>query len=160
MGSKIHVAGGILSVSYAFVPALWDAPDSTMVRQWRTVYNRGANAAPLLSVISTASFGFLSFKLVKTLNQGKAEAYALAALSTISIVPYTLLVMASTNKKLKDKAAQADKEKKKAENRISKDERGNTELVKDLVVRWQLLNAGRGVFPLVGALLGLYTTLV
>lgn len=129
-----------------------------MVRQWRTAYNQGKKAAPLLSLIATSSFGFLSYKLVKTLNQAKGEVYALAALATISIVPYTLLVMATTNGTLLNKAAQADAQQKNAESNISEKEFENEESAKELIARWSLLNFGRGVLPLVGTSLGLYAT--
>lgn len=129
-----------------------------MVRQWRTVFNQGKKVAPLFSLISTSSFGFLSYKLVKTLNQTKGEVYALAALTTVSIVPYTLVAMGSTNKSLLSKAAEADAQQTDTEDGISKEESENEESAKELVARWRLLNFVRGVLPLVGTSLGIYAT--
>ena len=116
-------------------------------------------ALPLLSLISASSFSFLSYKLVKTLNQAKGELYALAALVTISVVPYTLLAMVSTNRKLLGKTSPAGASESVSGNHEREEVSNNDESAKELLARWRLLNFGRGVLPLLGTSLGLYATI-
>lgn len=119
------------------------------------VYDKGVRLAPPLSLIASSSFAFLSYSLVKTLNQAKGELYGLAALATIGIVPYTLFFMAATNETLINKTAEYKAESKREARIVTKEES-----MQGLLSRWNMLNYGRGVFPLIGTSLGLYATLV
>lgn len=83
--------------------------------------------------------------------------YALSALFTLGIVPYTMIGMLPTNKKLKKKVEEMeglDIGEKATEIGLAKGESA-----KELLDWWGVLNFGRGVFPLVGAYLGLWATL-
>ena len=83
--------------------------------------------------------------------------YALSALFTLAIMPYTVISMLPTNKKLKKKLEEMkglDISEKATEIGLAKGESA-----KELLDWWATLNFGRGIFPLVGALLGMWTTL-
>ena len=83
--------------------------------------------------------------------------YALSAVLVVAIVPYTAIGMKPTNKKLKKKLEEMkglDISEKATEIGLAKGESA-----KELLDWWATLNLGRGVFPLVGAVLGMWTTL-
>ena len=83
--------------------------------------------------------------------------YALSALFTLAIVPYTVLAMQPTNKKLGRKLEEMkglDIGEKATEIGLAKGESA-----KELLDWWATLNLGRGLFPLVGSILGLWATL-
>ncbi len=119
------------------------------------MFLRGKAIAPPIAMLSSAAFGFLAYRLSKTLNQNQGELYGLAALSTLSIVPYTLIIMRGVNAKLISKAddlrarstddivANTDEEKRSA---------------KELIDWWATLNFGRGLLPLMGTIVGAWAT--
>ena len=112
---------------------------------------------PAIAIISALSYGFLSYKLYGGLNHPKAEMYGLAALMPFAIMPYTMLVMMGTNQKLFEKYNEMkgmDVGEKATEVGLAEGES-----TKELLDRWGVMNVGRGIFPLVGAVLGLWTTL-
>lgn len=83
--------------------------------------------------------------------------YGLSALATFGIWPYTIFVLMPTNRKLfkkHDEMKGLEVGKKATEVGLA-----NGESAKELVDRWGVLNVVRGVFPLVGAVLGLWVTL-
>ena len=83
--------------------------------------------------------------------------YGLSALATFVIWPYTIFGMMPTNQKLlkkHDEMKGLDVGEKATEVGLAKGES-----TKELVDRWGMLNLGRGFFPLLGAVLGLWTTL-
>lgn len=153
---ELYVPGGVFAASYFFAPALQYASDSVIARQWRTIYSRGIAAAPLISLISSSSFCFLSYKLFMTLNHPKSELYAVAALATISVLPYTLVIMAPTNEKLINLATKA--ELLSAGDEFVASSISQPETVRELVARWTKLNYGRGVFPLIGSFVAAWAT--
>jgi len=76
---------------------------------------------------------------------------------TIGIVPYTLIAMVPTNNKLMRKAE--DTRDLSAEEMIAENEDPREKSAKELVDLWATHNLARGMFPLAGAILGLWTTL-
>ena len=83
--------------------------------------------------------------------------YALSALFTVAIAPYTVLAMRPTNKKQQTKVEEMkglDIGEKATEIGLAKGESA-----KELVDWWATLNFGRGLFPLVGTALALWSTL-
>ena len=128
-----------------------------MVRQWRVSFDRGKILNPAIDLVSVVSYGYLAYRLYGTLNHPKAEMYGLSALATLAIFPYTWFVMMGTNKKLfrkLDEMKGLDVSEKATEVGLAKGESA-----KELVDRWGILNVGRGAFPLVGAVLGLWASL-
>ena len=133
------------------------APNPLVARQWRKLYDRGSVTASPLAAASALAFGFLSYKSYGTLNHAKAELYALTALLAMSIVPYTLITMARVNGKLMSKAE--DSKALAAEEEIVEVEVPKGQSTKELLDLWATHNLARGLFPLAGALLGLWTSL-
>ncbi|KAL8688118.1 MAG: hypothetical protein Q9218_005888 [Villophora microphyllina] len=132
------------------------APNTLLVREWRTAYARGVAAAPALAIVSTLSYVYLSYNLAFTLNQHKAEVYALAALATGSIVPYTLIFMTKTNGKLYQKVEDSKHLERSTEFDESKGKKSDN--AQALLARWSVLNFIRGLLPFTGACLGFYAS--
>ena len=147
----------MFSLSFLAVPAWLIAPSPLLVRQWQLSYDVGKIMNPAIAIVSAISYGYLSYKLYGGLNHPKAEMYGLSALVSFGVVPYTMLVMLSTNQKLfkkHDEMKAMDVGEKATEVGLAKGES-----TKELVDRWGMMNVGRGMFPLVGAVLGLWATL-
>lgn len=152
-----ELAGSILALSFFSVPTWLIAPSPLLVRQWQACFNRGKIINPAIAIVSIISYAYLSYRLYGTLNHLKAEIYGLSALSTFGIWPYTIFGMMPTNRKLfkkHDEMKGLDIGEKATEVGLAKGESA-----KELVDRWGMLNLGRGLFPLVGAVLGLWATL-
>lgn len=139
------------------MPSLLLAPAPVLARQWQLAFDRGKIINPAIALLSAISYGFLSYKLYGGLNHPKAEIYALSALATMCIWPYTILGMMPTNKKLFKKYA--DLKGLSVEEKVTELGLAKGESTKELVDRWGMLNLGRGMFPLVGAILALWATL-
>ena len=149
--------GSIFSISYLSVPSFLLAPSPVLARQWQLSFDRGKIINPAIALVSIFSYAWLSYKLYRTLNHPKAEMYALSAIATLGIWPYTIFGMMPTNKKLfkkYDEMKGLSIEEKATEVGFV---RGKS--TKELVDRWGMLNLGRGMFPLVGAVLGMWATL-
>lgn len=83
--------------------------------------------------------------------------YALSAICTLGIWPYTIFGMMPTNRKLfkkYDEMKGLSVNEKATEVGLAKGES-----TKELVNWWGTLNVGRGLLPLVGAVMGLWATL-
>ncbi|KAI4229350.1 MAG: hypothetical protein L6R40_008062 [Gallowayella cf. fulva] len=154
--TSAFLSGGVLAVSYGFVPSMSQAPTTLLVREWKTTYGRGVAASPALAIVSTFSFAYLSYSLSFTLNHHKAEIFALAAIATGSIVPYTLIFMKGVNGKLYKKVKDSKHLDRSEEIDESKDKKG--ERSRDLLDRWAFLNFVRGLLPFAGASLGIYAS--
>ena len=145
-------------MSYGFVPSMSQAPNTLLVREWKTTYGRGVAASPALAIVSTLSFVWLSYSLSFTLNHHKAEMYALAAVATGSIVPFTLIFMKSVNGKLNHKVENSKHLNRMEEMNETKDKKG--EHSQELLDWWAVLNFTRGLLPLAGASLGIYASMM
>ena len=119
------------------------------------MFDQGKLAAPPIAMLSSAAFGYLAYRWAKTLNQTKGELYGLAAISTLSIIPYTLVLMRGVNGKLVRKS---DDLKKMSVHEIIGIEDANEESAKQLIDWWGMLNLGRGLLPLVGTIVGSWAT--
>lgn len=151
------VVGSILSISFFNVPSILLAPSPLLARQWQATFDRGKVINPSIAVLSAISYGVLSYKLYGGLNHPKAEMYALSALFAFGMMPYTRLVMWSTNLALFRKYDQMKNlgvEEKATETGL---EKGQS--TKELVDKWGTLNLVRGLLPLVGAVIGTWATL-
>lgn len=133
------------------------APSPLLARQWKTMFDRGKIINPGLSVVSAISYGFLSYKLYRTLHHPKAEMYALSAILILGILPWTRLVMWPTNSALFEKYDQMKNLSVQEEATEVGLAKGDS--TKELVDKWGAFNLGRGLFPLAGAVLGTWVTL-
>ena len=121
------------------------------------MFDRGIILNPAIALVSVVSYGYLSYRLYGTLNHPKAEMYGLSALATLGIWPYTIFGMMGTNQKLLKK--HDDMKGLAVGEKVTEVGLAKGESAKELLDRWGMLNLGRAVFPLVGAVLGLWATL-
>lgn len=89
-------------------------------------------------------------ELFKSDSSGTFYLYTLATILVPVIVPYTLGIMKPTNDRLH---ARADKYRV-----VSWDVKEDEEL-EDLLTKWTALNTTRSLFPLMGAVVGLWAVL-
>ncbi|KUI57085.1 Noranthrone monooxygenase [Cytospora mali] len=138
-------SGGQAMMSILAIPGLLSAtsPVSSqlLAQQWAGIYNRGKVLGPQTAVISLLGYGYLMYDRSSRLNSGWGD-YLCAMGLTIGIVPFTLIIMDPTNQALL----------RVAEGSSSL----GYEAVRELLVRWKGLNLIRSLFPIAGALLGLY----
>jgi len=144
--TSLVLAGAIASISHITTPVLSTTPPSTFLPLWTRLYARGAATAPPLAVLSTACFLYLAYSA-----SDWTGAYATAAAATLAIVPYTLLFMMGTNRRLEARA--------KMVGASAKEDGGRQEESRALLEWWTVLNFGRSVLPLVGGLVGLWSVM-
>ncbi|KAJ5952330.1 DUF1772-domain-containing protein [Penicillium vulpinum] len=134
-----------MSLSAFVIPVFLDTNQTAdhMVRQWARLYHYGHIYLPALCVSTTGMYLFAALGR-RASNNEQWSRYALAAISTITMVPFTWLLMTPTNNTL----FRLD----------GSDYFVELSLVRGLVVKWAWLHVTRSLFPLVGAILG-FTTL-
>jgi hypothetical protein len=115
------------------------------------MYNTGKAQNPPIALITAAAFSYLAWSVresktpLAVLAPRNATAlYSAAAALTVAIVPWTLAAMSGTNAQLLERAG--------AKGWVPTDEAA--EETEDLLHKWTLLNAVRGLFPLVGGVVG------
>lgn len=114
-----------------------------LLRQWVRTYHYGHIYMPALCI---ATCGLYSYTAISKRAWKRKQwlTYALAAATTIAMVPFTWIAMAPTNNILFRLESLATSSLSVAD--IS--------AVQDLVLKWSLLHVTRSLFPLVGAVLG------
>lgn len=140
------------------VPSLLLAPTPLLLRQWRHMYDRGKVVGPPTSLVAAFSYGYLAYKQYNTplsTNHPRGELYAIAALLTVCVAPYTLLFMLGTNGKLQD----ACEEMQGFAVGEEVEAKGKRESARQLLDWWGVLNAGRASMSLVAAVLGSWASL-
>ncbi|KAK5999908.1 hypothetical protein QM012_004996 [Aureobasidium pullulans] len=151
--SAAWLSGNISALSLISIPAITNVKqDSSLsnahaVRLWEQNYQRGASQNPPIALGAAASLGFLAWSLrsvhtATLVGVRPSPLIAIAAVSTMAIVPFTVAFMRSTNNKLLTLAAKAKKDE------LSVTE---TEDVDSLLEKWTSLNRLRGVLPMAGA---------
>lgn len=131
----------MLSLSTIAIPVFLDTDSeaTSLLRQWARLYDYGHLYMPAVSVATTGLYGYSALRQ-RAAHRAQWGTYAAAGATTISMVPFTWLVMAGTNNSLFQLQESAAVELR---------------VVRALVVRWAWLHVARSVFPLAGALLGL-----
>ena len=134
--------GSIFTYSYGAIPAVSLAlPTPWLARQqWKKMYSLGKAISPPLCLISAGCFGWAWVRTGKV-------AHVLAAGLTLSIVPWTLIVMKRTNDSI---ASPGERQN---------NEGGDAVAVKKLLDKWAVMNFIRALFPLAGGVVGLVTAL-
>lgn len=135
----------MVGISLVTVPVLVDINSDAahLLSQWARMYGYGIQLMPAGAMTTTLLYGYLIFSK-RRLSQ-PWHLYAVAALATISIVPYTRFVMLSTNNILFE----------------LDDQNFGVDLmhVQELVEKWRQLHIGRSMLPMVGAVVGMIATL-
>jgi hypothetical protein len=95
------------------------------------------------------AWGFVSYSTPGTLlDGGKKGLFAAAGVLSVAFLPWTLLVMMPTNKRLGEIARQV--RGGKAESKVDEGE------VQTLLRAWNSMNLVRATLPMVGAVVGLW----
>ncbi|KAH0255972.1 DUF1772-domain-containing protein, partial [Aureobasidium melanogenum] len=151
--SAAWLSGNISALSLISIPAVANIKnDSSLsnahaVRIWQQNYQRGATQNPPIALGASASLGYLAWSLrnlrtATVVGLRPSALFAIAAVSTIAIVPFTIVLMRPTNNELLGLAARAQKDETSV---------AETKDVEGLLERWTALNRVRGVLPMVGA---------
>ena len=136
----------MISLSAFTVPVFLDTNGDAghMVRQWVRLYHYGHIYLPALCVATCGLYGFAAM-IKRAAGKKQSSRYALAAVSTFAMVPFTWLVMTPTNNTLFGLEASGAAE-----------DLGH---VRRLIVKWAWLHVTRSLFPLIGAFIGFKTFL-
>lgn len=153
-------AGLNLGLSFFVVPRLLESPTPLMLRQWGRMFAVTSRFfPPAMMVPGLAQAALACYTVATTLGPQKgAVCNAVAALVALSVMPWTLGLLAPINDKLLRKIDEAQslgaKEVEEREARVEVEEQEET--AHALVDRWALLNLYRGGAVLVSGCLGLY----
>lgn len=142
---RIHVerlnadAGLMMGLSVVDIPVVLDTATqaSQLLQHFTRLYDIGHKMMPSLAVTTCLLYGYTASRT----TGGSGLPHIIAAVTTISMVPFTWLVMAPTNNALFRMHANPAA--------------ANLGEVRRLLVRWAQLHAVRSLFPLMGSVLGL-----
>lgn len=140
----------MISLSAITIPVFLDTDtDPThLLRHWARLYHYGHIYMPTVCVTTCGLYAYTALsKRVSSRIQWRI--YAIAGVTTITMVPFTWLIMVPTNDKLFQLKALG-------ETTASEVDMNN---VQDIVMTWVWLHVIRSLFPLVGAILGLLAVL-
>ena len=138
-----------MSLSLMAVPVLLDTTTQApqLFHQWARMYHYGHQVLPTMAVGTFLLYSYASLK--KRSAKKRWGVFALAGLTTMSMLPFTWIFMVPTNNELFRLEA------------VSKAEplaKGIVE-AKELVVKWSWLHFTRSLLPLTGAIMGTVGTL-
>jgi hypothetical protein len=168
-------AGNIALFSMNVVPSLLrsrteaDLPLTTLVTQWREIYETGKRQNPPIAGLTAASFVYLAVLSSRKSSSSpplllfrrgppysRAGLYASAALLTLSIVPFTLIAMSSTNNALID-VCESQKQRGTGAGAAVV---ATGARVEELLQDWVALNRVRSLLPLLASLTGIAVALL
>ncbi|KAI4186203.1 MAG: hypothetical protein L6R41_003620 [Letrouitia leprolyta] len=166
VGTGFVTAGAIIALSYctscpikqlAFskfnpllvtVPIFLAHPNEVSLSHLRAVFSSGSHIFPQLATAASSAFSILAYNA--PIGSSARYQYLLAATGTISIAPFTILVMKPTNMTLKEIGEQGEDGIKRS---------GGEQKVQKLLRRFGRLNAIRGGLLAFGAAVGLKAAL-
>ncbi|RGP78024.1 hypothetical protein FLONG3_3859 [Fusarium longipes] len=134
--SSLVLAGVNLGSSHLTVPLLYDQPTSINTSFFKDFYTRGALTLVPLAILSGTSSGLVAY-----LVPAQRTLWTVAAVATLSQLPWTGLGMMATNNRLNNIAASSVEQEK-----ASRDE------VVELLKKWRWMNIVRGLLALTGGL--------
>jgi len=126
------------------VPVLLDCNAQTahLLHQWVSLYNYGHRILPAISIATLLIYGYVVYDKVAAGESWMS--YAGAGALTVGIIPFTLIVMLSSNNLLF-----------RLDDEIRTNPKATTlELAQRTVTRWSRMHLVRSMFPLAGAILG------
>ncbi|KAL2125256.1 hypothetical protein VTJ04DRAFT_1621 [Mycothermus thermophilus] len=168
--------GVSLSLSALVIPRLLESPVPLMLKQWLHTLQLGKRTVPFAGLLSAASYVYLALGHKSSLSTAQTRAYLAAAVLSVSIAPYTKLVMRRTNGRLMELAEKAEREgtvsaivsTAAAAAVEAADDAGKGEgvveveavrSIKGLVDHWGVLNLGRTALLLAGTMCGFVATI-
>lgn len=141
-------------------------PTPTLLTQWLALFRRGLTLMPGLGIATAAAYGAVAYSASGGGGgNGAWVPYAVAGALVVAVIPYTLVVMRSTNARLIAAAttmAAASTTTGSAEGAalLNKPAAALSDPeARALILRWSNLNFGRGLLPLAGAAVALWTLL-
>lgn len=139
----------MFSLSLVSVPVMLDTNIETagLLNQWVRLYHYGHLLMPGLAICTFLLYSYVVIRQRTSGADAHWRKYALAAATTVTMIPFTLAIMVPTNDTLfgLDRQTRVDRTK---EVLVSGD-------VRALVVRWSWMHIARSCFPLLGAVLGI-----
>ncbi|KAL8363728.1 hypothetical protein RB601_009475 [Gaeumannomyces tritici] len=159
-------SGATLAGSIFTVPLLLDAPTPLMLRLWARNMARARDAllpADLLCSLGLAALAALSSSSSSSRPAAARYCYAGAAALAAAIVPYTVLLVLPTNRKLLRRAELASALGPAAAGDEDEDvvrPAVEPESSRFLVDHWGMLNLGRCALLISSAALGFYATVL
>ncbi|KAH7394880.1 hypothetical protein DE146DRAFT_64074 [Phaeosphaeria sp. MPI-PUGE-AT-0046c] len=108
ISTALVAAGGIATLSLFDVPIISSQPASRALPLTRWLFSRGSHLFPTAAFLSSSSFAYLAYTTLAparrsfagVLASSRASCFVAAAALTISIAPWTTLVMVPTNFRL------------------------------------------------------------
>jgi hypothetical protein len=140
--TTIILSGSIAAITLVGVPAAVSVQQSS-AQIWRGMFLHGKATMPPIAVTIALSYAYAAYETRS--RGGNWKGFLAAAGLVVSIVPFTLLFMSTTNDALLSAASGA----------AALGEAPVSELIK----RWGVLNLTRSALPLLGAILGVTTFL-
>ncbi len=140
----VLVEGAMMGLSLMTVPLLLDTnhQSSVLLQQWVCLYNYGHRLLPAISITTLLIYCYISFD--KWTDGRPWMRYACAGISTVGIIPFTLIVMQSTNNLL----FRLEHENTNNLTKTSLDD------AQKHVKSWTRMHTARSLFPLTGAIVG------
>lgn len=136
------IAGSIASITLFGVPTA-RAVQQSSAYIWHGMFLRGMNVMPKVAIAVGLSYGYAAYETHRV--GGDWKGFLAAGGLVVSIVPFTLLFMSSTNASLISAA--------KGSSALAQAQ------VSQLIENWGYLNLARSLLPLAGAVTGLVTFL-
>ncbi|KAK4238115.1 hypothetical protein C8A03DRAFT_15409 [Achaetomium macrosporum] len=149
-------SGVSLTLSTFMVPRLLESPRNIMLTQWLRTFTLGASTVPFATAVTAAAYVWLGLK-TPGITLFRSRLYLAAAGLTVGIVPYTIAFMGGTNGRLKEMQKEANAVQLELPSPEVRAEEEKS--AKALVDWWGVLNLGRAVMLISGAVCGLVATL-
>ncbi|EMD66891.1 hypothetical protein COCSADRAFT_33819 [Bipolaris sorokiniana ND90Pr] len=137
------LSGTMLSLSAIAIPVYLDTlgTPAQLYSSWARTYHYGHLGLPAMSITTCLLYGIVAQKHKSANRQWRR--YVLAALVTVTMVPFTWVFMTSTNNTLFGLHAESEAVG------------GSFSDARELVVHWSRLHLLRSLFPLAGAVIGI-----
>jgi len=148
----------MISLSVVAVPVFLETTTQPpqLFHQWTRMYQYGHQVLPGMAICTFMLYTCACFRNRGAEKPKPWRLLLLAGLVTVSIIPFTLLVMKPTNDELfrLESVTRTHPEGKIADVDVMgiKDAQG-------LVVKWALMHLARSTFPLIGAIIGAVGTM-
>jgi hypothetical protein len=124
-------------------------PSGHLARQWQLLYDIGKFTGPPVSIISASSLIY-AMTCIPVELKVQRQLYITAAALIVSIMPFTLIVLAPTNAKLLETAAVHSKGLESEKTHLGDVAAGQGQGTPELISKWAKLNAIRGIPPVLG----------
>lgn len=159
------LSGANLADSFLLIPRILESPVPLMVRQWQRAFNQTRVFFPVLLEPCAALFYLLAWHFrgaTPSSLQGRlplltrSKLYVAAGLLCQVVGPYTVVVVAPTNRRIKRKVEQTEGMALTEE--VVEKEDAREESARWLVDHWGMLNLPRGIMIGLAGVLGLVAT--